>query len=221
MDDLYQRLQSIKKERDEVTAKMSPLNEQMRELNMAERELDALRASVNVGRCFIADSFSNPKKFGFVKILDVPRPAQGVSGVNYNPYQYPVLYIPPLINGDEISSKLYSQSDDLIPFQEDTLYSHSVRAEDPYETLSKEYQEISEEAFEARFNQVVADMRRRMGFKDTGNVIHGQWLYVDGLKDAFDCSICGAMVKKKHDFCPKCGAMMDLVAVCLGGDGRG
>ena len=28
MDDLYQRLQSIKKERDEVTAKMSPLNEQ-------------------------------------------------------------------------------------------------------------------------------------------------------------------------------------------------
>ena len=42
----------------------------------------------------------------------------------------------------------------------------------------------------------------------------GEWIkyespmdYDDG-KDAWDCSLCGAMVGKRMDFCPNCGADM-------------
>lgn len=41
-------------------------------------------------------------------------------------------------------------------------------------------------------------------------IVHGRWLPVDEKEDAFDCSVCDAMVKKRHNFCPKCGAKMDL-----------
>lgn len=39
---------------------------------------------------------------------------------------------------------------------------------------------------------------------------HGEWLPVDELYDAFDCSECDAMVHKPCNYCPKCGAKMDL-----------
>lgn len=39
---------------------------------------------------------------------------------------------------------------------------------------------------------------------------HGRWLPVNEKEDAFDCSECDAMVQQKHNFCPKCGAKMDL-----------
>lgn len=41
-------------------------------------------------------------------------------------------------------------------------------------------------------------------------VVHGYWIPVDEKEDAFDCSECDAMVQKRYNFCPKCGAMMDL-----------
>lgn len=42
-----------------------------------------------------------------------------------------------------------------------------------------------------------------------GNIVHGEWLPVDEKEDAFDCSECDAMVHRRHNFCPKCGAKMD------------
>lgn len=44
----------------------------------------------------------------------------------------------------------------------------------------------------------------------TGHVPHGRWIPVDDKYDAFDCSECDAMVRRRHNFCPKCGAKMDL-----------
>ena len=46
-------------------------------------------------------------------------------------------------------------------------------------------------------------------------VKHGQWIPVlNGIDDdtnpAFDCSECDAMCNKKHNYCPACGAKMDL-----------
>ena len=35
------------------------------------------------------------------------------------------------------------------------------------------------------------------------------WLEVDEKHDAFDCSQCGAMVKRKCMYCPGCGARME------------
>lgn len=38
---------------------------------------------------------------------------------------------------------------------------------------------------------------------------HGSWDVVDEKEDAFDCSECDAMVQRRYNFCPKCGAKMD------------
>lgn len=216
MADTFETIKQIDEERREIDKQITPLNARKRELEGRKRELYNQRLVVNVGRCFMADTFSHPSEYGFVKILDIPRPRPFLRGDNYNPYQYPVLYIPGVIRGEEISEAIYSR-DDFIPFEEDTLFSRSCDAEDPYEALSKEYQEISEEAFEARFNMVVAEMRQEMKFRDVDNVVHSQWLPVDGQSDAFDCAACGAMAKKKHDFCPACGAKMDIAETHRGG----
>lgn len=50
---------------------------------------------------------------------------------------------------------------------------------------------------------------------DAAPVKHGQWIPVlNGIDDdtnpAFDCSECDAMYNKKHNYCPACGAKMDL-----------
>ena len=50
-------------------------------------------------------------------------------------------------------------------------------------------------------------------------VKHGRWLPVlNGIDDdtnpAFDCSECDAMCNKKHNYCPACGAKMDLEEQC-------
>ena len=41
-----------------------------------------------------------------------------------------------------------------------------------------------------------------------GPIPHGHWIPVDELNDAFDCSECNIMVRKKHNFCPNCGIDM-------------
>lgn len=50
---------------------------------------------------------------------------------------------------------------------------------------------------------------------DAAPVVHGRWIPVlNGIDDdtnpAFDCSECDAMCNKKHNYCPSCGAKMDL-----------
>jgi hypothetical protein len=44
---------------------------------------------------------------------------------------------------------------------------------------------------------------------DVVEVRHGRWLPVDDNMDAFDCSECEAMVSKRMNYCPSCGAKMD------------
>lgn len=36
----------------------------------------------------------------------------------------------------------------------------------------------------------------------------GEWLPVDDKNDAWDCSLCGAMVGRKTNYCPRCGRRM-------------
>ena len=43
---------------------------------------------------------------------------------------------------------------------------------------------------------------------DVAPVRHGHWIPVDEQEDAFDCSECDAMVSKRVNYCPKCGADM-------------
>lgn len=45
---------------------------------------------------------------------------------------------------------------------------------------------------------------------DAVPVVRGRWIPVDEKNDAFDCSECDAMVQKRCNYCPNCGAKMDL-----------
>lgn len=45
---------------------------------------------------------------------------------------------------------------------------------------------------------------------DAVPVVHGRWIPVDEKNDAFDCSECIAMVQKRCNYCPNCGAKMGL-----------
>ena len=49
---------------------------------------------------------------------------------------------------------------------------------------------------------------RNVPAADVRPVVHGRWIPVDEENDAFDCSECDAMVSRKYNFCPKCGADM-------------
>lgn len=53
------------------------------------------------------------------------------------------------------------------------------------------------------------------GLKDRN---YGEWLPVDDQDDAFDCPFCDAMVQKRVNFCPKCGA--DMRGRCKESDKR-
>ena len=59
------------------------------------------------------------------------------------------------------------------------------------------------------------DLQMLMPTVDAAPVKHGRWIPVlNGIDDdtnpAFDCSECDAMCRKKHNYCPVCGAKMDL-----------
>lgn len=216
MNDTYESLCLIDEERRNLNNQITPLNGRLRELEGRRRELIINRLAVNVGRCFVADTFSHPGKNGFVKILDVPRPRPIGIHSDFNPYQYPVLYIPGVVHDGETGESTYPL-DGFIPFEEDMLYSMSCTARDPYEALSGEYQEISHEDFEARFNRVVEQMRQDMKFEHTDGLIHGRWIAIGNGGDHFACSICGAMAKTTRSTCPCCGALMDITERHLGG----
>ena len=172
MTNTYEQIEKIDEERREINSQITPLNGRLRELEGRRRELIINRLAVNVGRCFVADTFNHPGKNGFVKILDVPRPCPIGIRRDFNPYQYPVLYIPSVVHDGETGESAYPL-DSFIPFEEDTLYSRSCDAQDPYEALSGEYQEISHEAFEKQFNLAVDQMRRDMKFEHADGLIGG------------------------------------------------
>jgi len=53
-----------------------------------------------------------------------------------------------------------------------------------------------------------AEMIAQLPAADVVEVRHGRWLPVDDKMDAFDCSECDAMVSKRMNYCPNCGAKM-------------
>ena len=54
---------------------------------------------------------------------------------------------------------------------------------------------------------------------DVAPVRHGHWIPVDEQEDAFDCSECDAMVSKRVNYCPKCGARMDDAPTIIPAEG--
>ena len=58
----------------------------------------------------------------------------------------------------------------------------------------------------ATFGRFILDLIDDLPAADVTPVRHGRWIPVDEMEDAFDCSECDAMVSKRLNYCPNCGA---------------
>ncbi len=76
-----------------------------------------------------------------------------------------------------------------------------VKRSDVHKVFQPKYAPAINRTFAAMIDSVPA--------ADVVEVRHGRWLPVDDNMDAFDCSECEAMVSKRMNYCPSCGAKMD------------
>ena len=117
----------------EIDNKILELKAERRKLENEERENFLESAKSNVGRCFKVNNT-------FVKVLDVPQVGQTMTGVNFNQYQYPAIWL---------------DDEEDIPFFIDTLFSGAWGiGHNPTRT---EYKEISKEEFNAEFDRRVSE----------------------------------------------------------------
>lgn len=75
------------------------------------------------------------------------------------------------------------------------------------ESFQKSHSELPDVA--ATYKKSADVIESLLSDVDSGH-IHGRWLPVDDEYDGFDCSLCDAMVRRQYNFCPKCGAKMDI-----------
>ena len=57
---------------------------------------------------------------------------------------------------------------------------------------------------------VAAAFARDFKTAETLVVTHGRWLGMLSWKYGWQCSVCGKMVEGRENYCPACGARMDL-----------
>lgn len=117
----------------EIDKKISELKVERRKLEDKEREEFLESAKSNVGRCFKVNNT-------FVKVLDVPEVKQTKTGVDFNQYQYPAIWL---------------DDEEDIPFFIDTLFSGAWGV--GHNITRTEYKEISKEEFNAEFDRRVTE----------------------------------------------------------------
>lgn len=118
----------------EIDSQILKLKNQRFELEKKEREEFKEKAKVNIGRCFKVGN-------AFAKVIDVPQEVVTMTGVHFNEYQYPALYI----------------DDSEIPFHKDTLFSGAWGV--GHNIIGTIYEEITPEEFAAEFEKKVQKMR--------------------------------------------------------------
>lgn len=63
----------------------------------------------------------------------------------------------------------------------------------------------------ARYEEIGLTPEEIVQLSDKEHIEHGEWIPVDEMEDAFDCSICDAMVMFRYAYCPKCKSRMDKI----------
>ena len=118
----------------EIDNEISKLKQLRNELEKQERKEFQKNAQKNVGRCFKINGHT------YSKIIDVPQEQYMRTHVEFNEYQYPALTL----------------TNDVIPFEEDTLFSGAwgVGNNDPWTTYEEITQEEFAEEFEKRANKL-------------------------------------------------------------------
>ena len=127
----------------EIDKEISRLQAMRLELYIQEIATFTEKARENIGRCFIVDG-------KYAKVLDVPQTAYMRTKVDFNRYQYPALWID-------------SNSKELIPFYEDTIFSgYWGDGNDP---LHSSVQEISNEEFKTEYLRVLHEFKAKIGIE--------------------------------------------------------
>lgn len=63
------------------------------------------------------------------------------------------------------------------------------------------------------YNSAISDMCRSIDATPNADVVevkHGRWVEFSPLRDMFSCSLCGQWGDRLWNYCPHCGAKMDL-----------
>lgn len=125
----------------EIDQEISRLQAMRLDLYIQEIATFTEKAKENIGRCFIVDG-------KYVKVLGVPQTEYMRTKVDFNRYQYPALWID-------------SNSKELIPFYEDTIFSgYWGDGNDP---LHSSVQEISNEEFKKEYLRVLHEFQTKIG----------------------------------------------------------
>ena len=125
----------------EIDQEISRLQAMRLDLYIQEIATFTEKAKENIGRCFIVDG-------KYAKVLDVPQTEYMRTKVDFNRYQYPALWID-------------SNSKELIPFYEDTIFSgYWGDGNDP---LHSSVQEISNEELKKEYLRVLHEFQTKIG----------------------------------------------------------
>ena len=125
----------------EIDQEISRLQAMRLDLYIQEIATFTEKAKENIGRCFIVDG-------KYAKVLDVPQTEYMRTKVDFNRYQYPALWID-------------SNSKELIPFYEDTIFSgYWGDGNDP---LHSSVQETSNEEFKKEYLRVLHEFQTKIG----------------------------------------------------------
>ena len=142
---------TLKEVRDEI----DKLRQIEYELEEEERERHKAAAQKFVGKCY-------KYKDKFLKIIDVPRSCITMTGVVYNEYQFPAVF---LEYPEEPRNKYIRDTlDEFVPCYCDTVYLNVKLGKPGCPTLGEceKYQEISQEEFAAEFDKCIESFKEQI-----------------------------------------------------------
>lgn len=144
----------VKEKIREIDHQMSTLNQERIQLREAEIAELQKKLRVTVGLCFrLPDG-------DCVKIIDVPQKQYTMMRTEFNEYRLPVLKV--LAKGNT-GRRL--QGYDLIPLEEDTLFSRAADSPNPVACLVTVYKRITPEEFNTELERVF-DKIRKLGTRE-------------------------------------------------------
>lgn len=121
----------------EIDEQIAELKHKRRVLTRQERNEFLEHARTNVGRCFKVNNV-------LVKVIDVPKVKQTMTGTSFNQYQYPSIWL---------------TDNEGMPFYIDTLFSAAWGV--GHDTFNK-YEEITQEEFNAKFDELIKEFSHRI-----------------------------------------------------------
>lgn len=140
----------------EIDDEIFKLQTMRRELEKEEREKHKEAARKFVGKCY-------KYKDSILKVIDVPRTLLTMVGEDYNEYQFPAVFLqyPKSPRNEYIRDDL----DDFAPCYCDNIYIDIKRGMPGCPALGEcgQYQEISQEKFNAEFDKCIEYFKERIG----------------------------------------------------------